>query len=164
MSFYVIIRGPLGCGKSAIAERIAKILHAEYISVDRVLDDHSLTKEWEEGYISQKSFKKANEIVAAKAKQALEKGKPVVCDGNFYWRSQIEDLVQRLDFPHYIFTLKTPLEVCIARDSKRSKPHGKDAAVAVYAKSMEFTYGTVIDVNKPLNECVEELRSYLPEQ
>jgi len=162
MSFYVIIRGPLGCGKSTISERLSKIIHAEHFSVDRVLDEHDLTKEWEEGYISQKSFKKANEIIAPRAKRFLAKGIPVVFDGNFYWKSQLDDLIQKLDFSHYVFTLKAPLDVCIARDSKRAKMHGKDAAEAVYKKSTEFTYGVVIDITKPLKECVDEILSYLP--
>src|SRR3989344_6810955 len=109
MSYYILIRGPLGCGKSTLAERVAKKLKAEYIAIDRVLDEHDLTKDKEAGYISQKSFIKANEIIALKAAKFLGKGVPIVFDGNFYWRSQIDDLITRLDFPHYVFTLKAPL-------------------------------------------------------
>ena len=162
MSYYVIIRGPLGCGKSTLAEKIAKTIKAEQIVIDHILDEHDLTKDKEAGYISQKSFKKANEIITPKAKKFLTKGTPVVFDGNFYWRSQIDDLVKRLDFPHYVFTLKAPLKVCIERDSKRKEPHGKDAAMVVYAKTTEFDYGTIIDVTKPLEESVRKILSYLP--
>lgn len=162
MAYYVIIRGPLGCGKSTITERLSKILNAKYFAVDRVLDEHDLTKDKEAGYISQRSFIKANEIIAPEAKRILDSGKPVVFDGNFYWKSQIDDLIRRLDFPHYVFTLKAPLEVCIARDIERGKTHGEDAARAVYKKSTEFTYGTVIDITKPLAECIKEIISYLP--
>lgn len=56
MSFYVIVRGPLGCGKSTIAEKLSKILKAEYFAVDRVLDKHGLSEDWEDGYISQKKL------------------------------------------------------------------------------------------------------------
>ena len=162
MSFYIIIRGPLGCGKSTIAEKLSKILNAKYFAVDRVLDEHNLTKDKEAGYISQRSFIKANEIIAPDAKRILDSGKPVVFDGNFYWKSQIDDLIKRLDFPHYVFTLKAPLDVCIARDEERGKTHGADAARAVYKKSTEFDYGNVIDINRPLNECVKDILSYLP--
>lgn len=116
MVFYVIIRGPLGCGKSTIAEKIAKKLHAEYVPVDRILDEHNLTKDKEAGYISQKSFIKANEIITPKAKKNLQSGISVIFDGNFYWKSQIDDLIKRLNFQHYVFTLKAPVEVCIERD------------------------------------------------
>jgi len=162
MSFYIIIRGPLGCGKSTIAEKLSKILKAKYFAVDRVLDEHNLTEDKEEGYISQKSFIKANEIIAPQAKRILDSNKPVVFDGNFYWKSQIDDLIKRLDFPHYVFTLKAPLEVCIARDEERGKTHGADAAQAVYKKSTEFDYGIAIDINRLLEECVKDILSCLP--
>ena len=129
--YYIIIRGPLGCGKSTIAEKLSKILNAKYFAVDRILDKHDLTKDKEAGYISQKSFIKANKIIAQEAKRILDSGKSVVFDGNFYWKSQIEDLIKRLDFQHHIFTLKAPLEVCIERDRQRRKTHGEDAARVV---------------------------------
>lgn len=160
MSYYIIIRGPLGCGKSTISERLSKILSAKHISIDRVVD--KLPKEVEEGFISQNNFFKANELVVPEAKGLLDKGKPVIFDGNFYWKSQIDDLIKRLDYPHYVFTLQAPLEVCIERDMERDKTHGKDAAEAVYEKSTEFFYGTVIDVTKQLDECVRDIVSYLP--
>lgn len=162
MSFFIIIRGPLGCGKSTIAERLSKILHAKYIAVDRVLDEHDLAGDEEAGYISQKSFTKANEIISRRAKRILDSGHPVVFDGNFYWKSHIEDLIRRLDFPQYVFTLRAPVEVCIERDRKRVKPYGEDAVRAVYKKSTAFDYGTVIDATKPLNDCIDEIISYLP--
>jgi predicted kinase len=162
MSFYVIIRGPLGCGKSTISERLSKILNARYFAVDRVLEEHDLENDREAGYISQKSFKRANEIIAPQAQKILDSGKPVIFDGNFYWKSQVDDLISRLDFPHYVFTLKAPLEVCIERDRKRNKTHGEDAARAVFKKSTGFEYGTVIDINKPLKKCIDEILSLLP--
>lgn len=159
MTYYIIIRGPLGIGKSTIAKSLAKNIKAEYIAYDRILDKHNLTKDKEDGYISQKSFLKANEIIAPKAKRFLDKGKSVVFDGNFYWKSQIEDLISKLNYPHYVFTLKAPLKVCIKRDKERIKTHGKDAAEAVYRKSIEFEYGTIINTeNKSVKEIVNEIK------
>ena len=163
IAYYVIIRGPLGCGKSTIAEKLAKIINAEDIPIDRILDEYNLTKDKEAGFISQKSFIKANEIAVSKAKELLEGKTPIVFDGNFYWESQIEDLINRLNFQHYVFTLKASLEVCIERDIQRGKTHGEDAARAVYKKSTEFEYGTVIDTNgKTSEDVVKEIISYLP--
>jgi deoxyadenosine/deoxycytidine kinase len=34
MGYYVIIRGPLGVGKSVIAQKLAKTLKAVYIPID----------------------------------------------------------------------------------------------------------------------------------
>jgi|SRR3989344_1897485 len=162
MSFYIIIRGPLGCGKSTISERISKILKAKYFAVDMVLDKHHLTGDKEEGYISQRSFFKVNEIIAREAKVLLKKGKSIVFDGNFYWRSVIDDLILKLNYSHYVFTLKAPLRVCIERDSKRNKTHGKDAARAVYKKSTSFTHGIVIDTEgKTPEQTVKEILRYI---
>ena len=162
MSFYIVIRGPLGCGKSTISERLSKILNVKYFAVDRVLEEHDLENDWETGYISQKSFKKANEIIFPQAKKILDSGRSVVFDGNFYLKFQIEDLIKRLDFPNYVFTLKAPLTVCIGRNRKRNKTHGEDAVRAVYKKSTEFEYGIVININKPLKECIDNILSHLP--
>lgn len=161
MSYFIIIRGPLACGKSTIAKMLAKIIGAEYIPIDRVLDEYNLTGDMEEGYISQKSFRKANEIVAPKAKEKLQKGKPIVFDGNFYWKSQVDDLINRLPFPHHVFTLKAPVEVCIDRDIQRGKTHGEDAARAVHKKATEFDYGIVIDITGSADEAVKEIISHI---
>ncbi len=160
-AFYIIIRGPLGCGKTTIAKKVAKHLKARHISIDKILDQHNLTQDKERGYISQRSFRKANSRVISLAKKALEKGTPVIFDGNFYWKSQIEDLIKRLPFPHKAFTLKCPLGVCIRRDKLRKETHGRDAAMAVYKKSIEFTYGRVIDVTKPLSQSLKKIISHL---
>ena len=133
---------------------------AKYFAVDRILDEHHLTKDKEAGYISQRSFIKANKIIAPDAKRILDGGKPVVFDGNFYWKSQIDDLIKRLDFPHSVFIFKAPLKVCIARGLKRGKTHGADAARTVYKKSTGFEYGTIIDVNRPLDACVKDILSH----
>lgn len=162
MSYYIIIRGPLGSGKSTVSSKLCKLLNAEHISIDRVLDEHNLTKDKERGYISQKSFKKANEIVVPKIKDILKSGKLVVIDGNFYWKSQIDDLIERLKHTHRVFTLTAPVEVCIDRDIQRGKTHGEAAARVVHKKSTEFTYGTVIDITQPLEKAIKEILSHLP--
>lgn len=163
MSYYIIIRGPLGSGKSTIAERLSQMLNGKYIAIDRILDQHSLTKDKEEGYVSQRSFLKANKIVIPEAKNFLKKNIPVIFDGNFYWKSQIENLVNKLNYPYYVFTLKAALEVCIKRDSKRKKTHGKDAVEAVYRKSTEFDYGIIIDIgNKIIDQTLKEILNHLP--
>ena len=164
MTYYIIIRGPLGSGKSTISSKLSKKLHAEHFSIDRVLDEYSLTKDKEEGYISQKSFKKANELIFPKIKKTLDNGKIAIIDGNFYWKSQVEDLMERLKYPHYVFTLNAPVDVCINRDSKRENPHGECAARVVHKKSTEFAHGHVIDVTKSLEAELKEILSYLPKK
>ena len=43
-----------------------KILKVKYFAIDMVLDEYDLTKDKEAGYISQRNFKKANEIISGK--------------------------------------------------------------------------------------------------
>ncbi|HKN07331.1 MAG TPA: ATP-binding protein [Thermoplasmata archaeon] len=163
MVFYVVIRGPLGVGKSTVAESLAKRIAAEHISIDRILDEHGL-EEWDGGYISQKSFLRANARAIEQARVFLEQGTPVIFDGNFYWKSQIEDLLIQLDYRHFVFTLKAPLGVCIERDSGRKPPHGMEAARDVYAKVAEFDYGTLLDATRPVGSMVREIISQLPRE
>ena len=161
---YIIIRGPLGVGKSTIAEGLARNLNAKYIAIDRIVDDPKLiTREKEEGYISQNNFIKANEIAVEKVRDILANVNLVIFDGNFYWKSVIQDLEKRLkDYEGYVFTLKAPLEVCFKRDANRDKTHGKGAAEAVYKKSTEFDYGIIIDTeNKTIERTIKEIISHL---
>ena len=51
---------------------------------------------------------------------------------------------------------------CIKRDKSRNKTHGEDAVKVVYKKSTEFEQGIVVDINKPLKECIDEILSHLP--
>jgi predicted kinase len=158
----IIIRGPLGIGKSTIAEQVAKKLGGMHISVDRILDEHHLTSDHEEGYISQKSFLKANKIAVAQARAALDKNLPVIFDGNFYWKSQVEDLLHQIGSPCVVFTLKAPLETCIKRDAGRTKPCGEGAAKAVYAKATSFDYGISIDTaNKSAAQTADVILSHI---
>jgi len=162
MAFYIVIRGPLGVGKSTVASRLAKEVGAKHMSIDSILYECDL-EEWEGGYLSEKSFLGANEFAVKRARGFLDTGTPVIFDGNFYWKSQIEDLLGQLDYPHYVFTLKAPLSVCIERDSQRNNPYGSESARDVYAKSIEFDYGIDLDATRPIETVVGEILSRIPQ-
>lgn len=155
-TYVVLIRGPLGVGKTTVARRLARGLGAEYISIDRLLDDHGL---WYSGRLAE--FLRANRHAVRRARTLLGEGTPVVIDGNFYWRSQIGDLVGRLDFPHAVFTLRAPESLCILRDRHRHPSHGAAATRQVYAKSTRFEYGIGVDATKPVDRVVSAIRSAL---
>jgi len=152
MSYYVLIRGPLGVGKTTVANRVARKTGAEYISIDQILDDEGL---WDSGRLSE--FLGANDVAIPQAREFLEHGTPVIFDGNFYWKTQIADLTHRLNFPHRIFTLDAPLSVCAARDSHREPSHGAEAAEQVFAKTTKFDVGTRIDATRPLERIVSDI-------
>lgn len=163
MSYYIIIRGPLGCGKSTIAEKLAQKLNAEYIGVDEVLEKHGLDKVPPDApCIPAENFIKANEIIIPSVRELLSGGKIVIFDGNFYHKEAIEHLIYNLQFTHYVFTLKAPLEVCIARDRQRAKTYGEDSARAVFGLVSRLDYGTGIDMSRSLDEATDEILSYLP--
>ncbi|MFT4308940.1 MAG: AAA family ATPase [Candidatus Woesearchaeota archaeon] len=162
MGFYVIIRGPLGCGKTTLSERLSSTINATCFHVDKILEEHGLEDEWEEGYISIRSFIKANQIITPKIRVLLDKGSNVIIEGNFYYQSQIDDLISRIGYPHYVFTLHVPLNTCILRDNNRVNPHGEDATRAVYKKTTEFDYGIIIDADNDIDDCINSISSHLP--
>lgn len=159
MSYYVIIRGPLAVGKTTIAKKLATKLKAKYFEVDKIREIAGLTREAkEQGYVAQSTFFKINSMIAPEVKDTLDKKIPVVFDGNFYWKSAIVDLIKKLNYPSYVFTLIASRDICIKRDKSRERPHGEDAARAVYKKATSFRYGIEIDTSKKTaDQVVQEI-------
>ena len=152
MSYYLLIRGPLGSGKTTVSQRVAQKVGGEHISIDQILDDHGF---WNSGRLAE--FLQANVVAAEQARVLLVRDIPVIIDGNFYWKSQIADLIRRLPFPHFIFTLDAPLAVCIERDRRRKPPHGREATEQVFAKTTRFHAGVRINANRPLEPVVSDV-------
>jgi len=156
MKYFIIIRGPLGIGKSTIAKKLATVLKAKYISIDDVLERYNLTR-INEDYIVD-DFIKANQIVITQ----IQKEKSIIFDGNFYFSEQIEHLIKNLAIPNFVFTLKAPLETCLKRDKEREKSYGQVAVEAIYNLVSKFDYGTIIETgNKTTDEVVDEIQSHL---
>ncbi|MDF1513086.1 MAG: AAA family ATPase [Anaerolineae bacterium] len=95
MSYCIIIRGPLGVGKTTVAQALADQLSAYYISIDQVLTDHHLLQSDGQG-ISVDSFVRANEIVLPQVRDILCARRVVIFDGNFYHQEAITHLEQQL--------------------------------------------------------------------
>lgn len=163
MSYFIIIRGPLGIGKTTIAKKLAKLLHAEYVSIDLILEKHGLDKVECEKWIPVRNFIKAQEIILPKAKDNLKKGKIVIFGACFYHKEQIKHLIKNIPYKHFALTLKAPLEICIERDRKRKKKLGIEATKAVHKLVSMFDYGKVISTGrKTENEVIKEIISHLP--
>jgi len=162
--YFIIIRGPLGSGKTTISKKLSTILTAKYISIDNVLHKLDQVPPGAE-CIPAKNFIKAEKTLLPKIKEQLKKGKVVIIDACFYHKESIEFFLKNLPFQHYVFTLKAPIEVCIKRDKERTKTHGEDAAKAVHYLVSRFNYGTVIDVSKGgADKAVKETLKYLPKK
>jgi predicted kinase len=155
MSYFAIIRGPLGVGKSTVSTALAASLGAVVVSIDPLVEAG-----WDGG--SLRLFLKANEVAASVGRKALVQGTPVVFDGCFYWKSQIRDLERRLPFPHRVFTLRAPLSLCIWRDRLRNAAFGAEAARQVYQKVTRFDYGATVDATLRVPSIVRQIRSHLP--
>src|SRR3989304_3654174 len=110
----IIIRGPLGVGKTTIAQALAKKLKGIYFSIDATLEELGLDHGEEDGGIPLKNFIAANNHVIPLIKKSLSRGAPAVVDGNFYRKEQLEHLTKQ--FPSIVFTLMAKLETCIVRD------------------------------------------------
>ena len=164
MAYYIIIRGTLGIGKTTIAKKLAEKLHAQYFSIDEIVDAEDFRKtKASDGFISEESFVRANDNIIPKAKEYLERDKNVIIEGNFYRKRALLDLLKRLKYEHYVFTLQAPLESCIERDRKRKKTLGKDAARVVYNKTGEFEYGKIIETDKMnVDETLRKILALLP--
>lgn len=163
MSYYIIIRGPLGIGKSTISKELAKKLKAEYISMDYLLQKNGLDKvDEKEGCIPARNFIKADNIILPKIKKLLSKDKIVILDGCFYHHEQIEHLHKNLPFMRYAFNLKASLKECIKRDKDRKYSYGKGAAKAVYTLVSRFDFGVNLNTEeKSPKECVKEIVDYI---
>jgi len=162
MSYFIIIRGALGVGKTTVSKKIAEILKGEYFSIDDALEKNNLDSVLE-GEIPLKNFIKANEMVIPKIKEKLSEGKIVVIDGCFYHKEQIEHFILNLDASHFVFSLKASLAVCMERDSKREKSYGMEAATAVFKRVLKFDYGILIETeNKSVEQILDEIMGHLP--
>lgn len=160
MSASILIRGPLGVGKTTVARLLCSRLGGCYLSVDQVLAEHGLDQ-GSDG-IPARSFRQANLLALPKALEARASGRAVVFDGNFYYKSQIQQLQRRLPAPVFVFTLQAPLDVCIARDAGRERVYGVDAASWVYFLVSRVSAGIPIQTEgKTAPQVVEEIEREL---
>lgn len=160
MSKAILLRGPLGVGKTTVARALCARLDGVYLSVDAILEENQLDQ-CPDG-IPARNFIRANEIALPVAQAALSIGKAAVFDGNFYYKSQIKHLLRRLPKPSFVFTLNASVEDCIARDRGRERVYGVDAATWVHFLVTRFSAGIPIDTSeKTAEQVVEEIMSHL---
>lgn len=152
----IVIRGPLGAGKTTISKSLGDAIGAAVIHMD---DVPVVEAEWDGG--SKALFLKANLGAVEMALPHLRRGRSVIFDQNFYWKGVILDLEKRLPVPLKVFTLKLPLAECILRDRDRKLSSGEQAAREVFTKVDRFEYGIPIDATQPLPAVVRAIRAHL---
>ena len=154
----IIIRGPLGVGKSTVARAVADSISGIYISVDQVLEEHKLDKASDGEGIPLENFLMANQLLLKETEQARAEGKPLVIDGNFYHKEQVDQLVELLGGDVAVFTLKASVETCLARDTDREKSYREDATRIVHMFVSRFDFGTIVDTNdQTVDETVQSI-------
>jgi broad-specificity NMP kinase len=154
MKKLIIIRGPLGVGKTTVSKILAQDLHLEYVSLDQIVDDNKLVPADADG-VPLESYLKANKIILDLAKKSENS---FIIDGCFYYQEQIDDLVKKFDNDVEIFTLISHVEKCIERDSKREKVYGEDSARFVHMVTTKIQAGHEIDnTDLTVEETVEKI-------
>lgn len=163
MSYFIIIRGSAGVGKSTISKLLATKIKAEVINFDEVMKGLGMDYIPGEKWIPLEKFLRVDEIKIPEFMGKLKNGINIIIDGNFYHKEQIEDLVKTLDFKGFVFTLKADLDECVKRDKTRKGVLGEQATTDVFKLVSAFDYGINIDTNgKTPAEIVDEIISFLP--
>ena len=158
MSYYVIIRGPAGVGKSTVSKLLAEKINADVVNFDSIMDKLRLDYVPGDKWIPLHKFLKADEIMLPEFEEKLIRGNNLILDGNFYHKEQIDDITSRLNFKHMVFTLKADLRSCIERDRSREGMLGEQATEDVFRLVYAFDYGIDIDTeNKDVIQVVDEI-------
>ena len=159
MVFYVILRGPAGAGKTTLAKRLAQIYGGHHINIDKVKKSLSLKQ-------SEREKLQANKIVIQDASRYLDQGKVVIFEEVLYYKRQLTQLEQ-LPYDCFVFSLIAPLDSCLERNRKRRQRGTRKTTDAniklVYLLVSQLEAGIEISTyNRPINETVAEILSYLP--
>lgn len=153
----IIIRGPLGVGKTTISKILSERMGAKYFSIDGFLEKTKLDKiDPKEKRIPLANFLAAEEEMMPEINKTLERF-DVIVDGSFYYKEQVVFFRQNVGRNFLVVTLKAKLETCIARDKKREKPYGKKIVQDVYNLVSALDTGLVIDVDGKKREQIVEL-------
>jgi predicted kinase len=171
MAYVLIMRGPLGVGKTTVARRLGESIGADVVSVDRLLEEHGL-EEWDTDRISVRSFLRANDFAVAVVARNLRTRRSTIVEGNFYWAEQLDDLIARIDAPSLVVRLEAPVAVCLERDARRpvappgtvpqaGNRMGEQAVRDVYGFVAAVERGTVVDASGPLTTTVRAVRATL---
>jgi len=153
----------MAVGKTTIARTLAEMLDADHVAVDDVLVRHRLARtDLYSGRLITDYLIAADDIMLPQAEEGLKGGKVVIFDHCFYDVDHLDDILQRLQYPHFIFSLHAPVDVCIERNRTRPRSWGGVRRNHRYVSQLEIGIG--IDVGEiSAEQAAEQLLSHLPE-
>jgi shikimate kinase len=158
----IIIRGPLGVGKSTLSRILAERMGAKLYLIDDLLKEAGFDRiDPKLGCIPVANFLAVQEDILPEIKKHLSKYS-VVIEGNFYHKDQIDFFFKGLKENPVVVTLKADLETCIARDEKRKPSSGAKTVTSIYNLVSKFDDGLVLDIEgKPRELIVEAIQKWL---
>jgi len=160
MAYITIIRGTASVGKSTISKELAREIKAKVYHYDRIMKGFGFNYIPGEKWIPLDKFLKADDVMIPKFKKRLEKGENLILDGNFYHKEQINNLIEKLDFKHFVFTLHASLDACVKRNVERGGKMAKEVIKEVFDVMPEYDYGIKIETDdKSSKEVVDEIKS-----
>ena len=139
MGYLIIVRGAAGVGKSTVSRMLAKRIRADVVYFEKIMKSYGLDFIPGDKWIPLEKFLKAHDKIVPELREKL-RGTNLVIDHNFYHRDQIEDLIEKVNCKHFIFTLKAELVECIKRDKTRKDDLGEEAVRDVFKLVSEFDY------------------------
>jgi shikimate kinase len=162
MNSCIIIRGPMGCGKTTVSHLLSSKIKACCIAVDDLLIKYHLDDiDPKLGCIPAANYLRIyrSELVPL---QTLREKSNILLVGCFYHRQELAYLEQNLGPALVTITLDAPLDVCIERDRNRSRSYGKKAVETVYALVKRFEAGITIDASGTVEDTVSKVIAHLP--
>lgn len=158
----IIIRGPLGVGKSTLGKILSERMGAKLYSVDDLLKEAGFDRiDPKLGCIPLVNFLAIQEDILSDIKKQLSKHS-VIVEGSFYYKDQIDFFFKSLQENPSVITIKADLETCIERDKKRKLSHGVGAVTSIYNLVSKFDDGLVLDIEgKPRDFIVETIQKWL---
>ncbi len=115
MSYYLILRGPPAVGKTSIANSLRSTLKGKTVHID--IDKLRMMPYRCGGSEEEKALANRNAIDLCL--NFVEAGYRVILDELFYQRELIDEIEQRVSYPHQKILFTCSLETCLRRNQGR---------------------------------------------
>ena len=121
----VIVLGLPGCGKSYFAQRLAKMIHAEYVNSDRLRKENFKIRMY-----SDEEKAKIYDMMLQKMKEAIRYHKNLVLDATFHKNETRKPFVKQVK--ESLFFVEVWAKESIIRERLKKKRPYSDADFEVY--------------------------------